>query len=327
MTNSAAKNRLAHAYLFGGPAEIGKKTLALEFAKWLLCAKIKLHPDSSLNGGTGEEKFACGQCRSCQDIAKNQHPDVFVLQPRQEEKRGVIKTLEIGIDEIKTLRHQISLFPYSASHKIAVIDQAEWLTREAANSFLKTLEEPSGKSLIILVSPAWQTLLPTIVSRCQLIRFSAVPEKEIFDKLSKEAKNIKVLNRIVKLSAGRPGRALNLLREAGSLETLQQNIEIFKKILKSDLAARFEVAQRLSQNSSLAQENLSQWLLWLRDKILENNACQDLAIKIDGVSESTLNYPQKNLINSMREIQKTKVILDNPSFNARLALEVLMMKI
>ncbi len=310
MTQSAAKNRLAHAYLFVGSPEIGKKTLALEFVKWLLC--------KNKNNST-----ACGQCRSCLDIEKNQHPDVFILQPRQEEKREVIKTFEIGIDEIKALQHQLSLFPYSSTHKVAIIDGADWLTTEAANSFLKTLEEPSGRSLIILVSSAWQSLLPTIVSRCQLIKFLSVPEKEIFEKLRREAGSEKELSQAVKLSAGRPGRAIKILQEKEWLNNQKINIATFKKILKSDLLFRWETAKQLSQNTGAAQEILSQWIFWLRDRIFEGGGCNNL---MTGEKEKT-DYPPKNLLNLIKEIQKTQVILDNPSFNAKLALEILMMKI
>lgn len=310
LTQSAQKGRLAHAYLFVGPPEIGKKTLALEFVKWLLCQDKK-------------KSAACGQCRSCLEIEKNQHPDVFILQPRQEEKREVIKTFEIGIDEVKTLQHQTNLSPYNSVYKIAIIDGAEWLTREAANSFLKTLEEPSGKSLIILISSAWQSLLPTIVSRCQLIKFSPVAEKEIFEKLKSEAKNERELNRAVKLSSGRPGRAVRIIQDKKFLNNQKINIENFIKILKADLAARWELARQLSQNTATTQEILSQWVLWLRDRILEGNACENLMM---GEKEKT-RYPKENLLNLIKEIQKTQVVLDNPSFNARLALEVLMMKI
>lgn len=310
LTQSAQRGRLAHAYLFVGPPEIGKKTLALELAKWLLCQNTK-------------KSAACGQCRSCVEIQKNRHPDVFILQPRQEEKREVIKTFEIGIDEVEVLRHRISLSPYNSVYKIAIIDGAEWLTREAANSFLKTLEEPSGRSLIILVSSAWQSLLPTIVSRCQLIKFLPVAEEEILEKLKNEARNEKELNRAVKLSAGRPGRAIKIIQDKEWLNNQKINIENFIKILKADLAVRWELAGQLSKNTAAAKEILSQWVLWLRDRIFEGGACDDL---MTGEKEKT-NYSQKNLLNLIKEIQKTQVILDNPSFNAKLALEILMMKI
>lgn len=311
LTQSAAKNRLAHAYLFVGPAEIGKKTLALEFAKWLLCQRK-----------SGQQ--ACNNCRSCLDINKNQYPDVFVLQPRQEEKRGVTKTFEIGIEEVKALQHQLSLFSHSAPYKIAIVDEAASLTREATNSFLKTLEEPSHNSLIILTSSSWQSLLPTIISRCQLIKFLPVAEKEIIAGLKFIAKRNIDLTAIVKLSAGRPGRAIRLINDSEILKQQQTSAELFKKFFKSDLIWRWELAKQLGQNLPQAQEFLSQWLLWFRDGLLQGSGCEDLMI--DRHAYDRLKYPQANRLNLMREIQKTQAILNNSSLNSRLALEVLMMK-
>jgi len=312
LTQSAQKNRLAHAYLFVGPSQIGKKTLALEFARWLLCDK-----KTSLG--------ACKKCRSCLDIEKNQHPDVFILSPRQEEKKGVTKTFEIGIDQVKALQHQLSLFSYGASYKIAIIDEMSSLTHEAANSFLKTLEEPSNNSFIILISSFWQQLLPTIISRCQLIKFLPVAEKEILDKLKPIAKRGVDLAGIVRLSAGRPGRAINLLADPEIIKSQEFNTEVFKKILKSDLVWRWDLVKDSWQNVPDIQEFLSQWLVWLRDKILEIYGCDDLKINID--QRDKLNFTPSNLLFLMKEVQHTQVILNNPSFNSRLALEVLMMKI
>ncbi len=310
LIKAASRQKLAHAYLFTGPPEIGKKKLSLEFSKWLLCLDRK-------------KSEACHLCRSCRDIERNQHPDVFILQPRQEEKREVIKTFEIGIDEIKAFQHKISFFPYSSAYKIAIIDGAEWLTREAANSFLKTLEEPSGRSLIILISPFWQSLLPTIISRCQLIKFLPVAEGEIFEKLKGEAKNEKELRRAVKLSAGRPGRAIKIIQDKDFFDDQKSQIENFIKIFRTDLSARWELARQLSQNTAGAREVLSQWILWLRDRILEGYACEDLMAGEKG----RIEYSGKNLPHLISEIQKTRAILSNSSLNARLALEVLMTKI
>jgi DNA polymerase-3 subunit delta' len=311
LTQSAQKNRLAHAYLFVGPSEVGKKTLAREFAKWLLCQKKS-------------EQRACNSCRSCLDIEKNQHPDVFVLSPRQEEKRGVTKTFEIGIEEIKSLQHQLSLFSFSAPYKIAIVDETASLTREATNSFLKTLEEPSHNSLIILISSAWQMLLPTIISRCQLIKFLPAAEKEITAALKPMAKRSIDLEKIVKLAAGRPGRAIKLIEDPEVLNQQQVNLELIEKIFKSDLAWRWDLARQLTQNLPHAQEFIAQWLLWFRDGLLKNFGCEDLMI--DKSSFDKLKHSPANLLNLIKEVQRTQAILYNTSFNSRLAFEVLMTK-
>ncbi len=312
LIKSAKNGRLAHAYLFVGAAQVGKRTLALEFARWLLCNK-KI------------DNLACGKCRSCLDIEKKQHPDIFILAPRQEEKKGVIKTLEIGIDEIKELQHRLSLFSFGSSYKVAIIDGIDGFTREAANSFLKTLEEPQKNTLIILTSSNWQAVLPTIVSRCQLIKFLPVTEKEILDSFGDDVLNKADLKKLMKLSVNRPGRIIEFMNRSEVIKNNQENSETFKKILKSDLVWRWELAKQLSQNTSASHEFLSQWLLWLRDKLLENQGLASLAI--DSGARSQDIYPQQKIILLAKEILRTQTILNNSSFNSKLALELLMLKI
>lgn len=321
MTQSAKNERLAHAYLFVGPSQIGKKTLALELAKWLLCEK-KSSP-ALLYERREQKAAACDSCRSCVDINKNQHPDVFILSPRQEEKKGVIKTFEIGIGEIRELRHRLSLFSFGAKYKIAIIDEADNMSREAANAFLKTLEEPTKDSLIFLISSSWQALLATILSRCQLIKFLPVPESEMIKGLEATVGKKTNLEKIVKLAVNRPGRALALLNDSEIAENQRLNEAEFKKILKSDLAGRWDLARDLSQNIESAQKFLSQWQLWLRDRLLEISGCENLMI---GEKFGAAAYSKANLLNSIKEIQKTQSVLANPSFNSRIALEVMMIR-
>jgi len=322
LQKSAKQNKLAHAYLFVGPAQVGKTTLALEFVKWLLCEKNK--SSTSFKVLDKNQNRACGQCKSCLDIAKNQHPDVFVLSPPQFLKGDVLKSKEIGIDEVRALQHQLALCSYGAQYKVAIIEEAAALSSEAANSFLKTLEEPSGQSIIILISSAWQSILPTIISRCQLIKFGLVPEREITAGLEALSKKKTDFKKAVKLTAGQPGRAIKLLTEPDFLAEQEKNLEKLEKLLKSDLAWRFARAQELAQNTPQTQEVLAQWLVWLRDRVLESSGRPDLMI---GDSAERPKYQTNQLVRACREIQKTKTILSNTSFNARLALEVLMLKI
>ena len=311
LIKSARQERLAHAYLFFGPAEIGKKTLALEFAKRLLCQNKK-------------NDLPCQNCQSCRDIEKNSHPDVFALAPRQEEKKGVLKTYEIGIGEINSLRHQLSLSPYCSLLKIAIIDDSDKMTNEAVNSFLKTLEEPSAKSLIFLITSRKQAILPTIFSRCQAIGFSSVAQEEIIAGLKYLNFSELISAKATKLCAGRPGQALKICRNREILENRERNFEIFSRILKTDLVGKMELAGEMSQNIPQARETLSEWLLFMRDGLLANLGCGDLAL---GKNESCEKLINSQVCAVSRQIQKTKNILGNSSFDSKLALEVMMMKI
>jgi len=341
LVKSAKRDRLAHAYLFAGSAQVGKMTMALEFAKWLFCEENNLYDNLTLTLSSerrGNNKgLPCGKCHACLSIEQNQNPDVFILSARQTDKNDVLKNVEIGIKEVRDLQHKLSLSPYEFSHKIAIIEEAAVLSDEAASALLKTLEEPSSHSLIILISSFWQTVLPTIISRCQLIKFLPVAEGEMLNKLKNfnpptslcvmGVNTGRNLQKAVKLSAGRPGRAINFLREPERLADQEKEIEIFEKLLNSPLVWRLEQAAKLSQNIITAQEILDQWTLWLRDRILEISGQTGLVI-CEQKDKNILNkYRVANLIGACREIQKTQLILQNSSFNAKLALEVLMIKI
>jgi len=312
LTYSASKNKLAHAYLFCGSSGAGKMTLAKEFVKWLFCEETKL------GGQTNGQP--CDVCRSCQEIEKNNHPDLLVVSASQEEK-----SLEIGISRIRELQHKLLFYPYKSSLKVVIIEEAHNLTREAANAFLKTLEEPSSKSLIILTSSAWDSILPTILSRCQLIKFLPVPTGEFKKGLEKLGAKGVVLDKIVKLSAGRPGYAINLLNDQKLLSYHEAHIKKLEDILKADLVFRFQAAQELSQDVFLTKEILSQWLLYLRDRLLEISGQGDLLIGEKKILK--INYSSNTLLQACREIMGAQEALNNPSFNAKLVLEVLLMKI
>jgi len=326
LTKSVRQNRLAHAYLFVGPAQVGKLTLAMEWAKWQLCEQKNLTPTLSSERRGGDLR-ACGQCRQCLAIERGQNPDLIILSPRLVEKDGIVKSLEIGIKETRELQWQLSLFPYSAVRKIAIIEEVGAMSDEAASALLKTLEEPSEHSLIILISANWQAILPTIVSRCQLIKFLPVPEKEIVAGLKNTSAKTGVLTEAVKLAAGRPGRVMKLLAEPELMARQKKIITDFIELLQSSLASRWEEAKILAQDPAQAQDILNQWLLWLRNRLLEQSGRGDLAINKAVGERSLSGYSAGSLLGACREIQKTQTILNNSSFNARLALEVLMMRI
>jgi len=315
LIKSAKQNKLAHAYLFAGPAQVGKLATALEFTKWLFCEK------------KANQKESCGRCKSCLAIESGQNPDVLILAAKQITKNDVLKNAEIGIAQIRELQHKLSLFPYGAPYKVAIIEEVANLSDEAASALLKTLEEPSSHSLIIMISSSWQAVLPTIVSRCQMIKFLPVAEKEISLKLASLAKKEKDLKLAVKLAVGRPGRAIKFLREPELLLEQEKEIGVFEKLLKSPLVWRLEEALKMSQNIVLAQETLNQWLLWSRDRVLEISGQASLAIAPRADSDLLNKYKASDLLVFCREIQKTQEILNNSSFNARLALEVLMIKL
>jgi DNA polymerase-3 subunit delta' len=187
------RGRLAHAYLFVGPAGVGKRRFAGELAKALLC-----------ENPADDRLEACDECPGCQLMAAGTHPDFFAAGRPEE-------VLEVPIDLIRELCRDLSLKPARGRRKVAVLDDADDLSDAAANCFLKTLEEPPPGSVLILVGTDPQSQLPTIVSRCQVVRFAPLPPALVADVLREHGiDDAAQAERLARLSGGSPGQALGL---------------------------------------------------------------------------------------------------------------------
>jgi DNA polymerase-3 subunit delta' len=161
-----ARGRLASSFLFAGPAGIGKRTFALKLAQAMLC---QTRPEAALD--------PCGTCSSCAQVAAGTHPDIDVVA-KPDDKSFIPVELLIGDREHRRregLCHNIGMKPSMGGRRIAVIDDADYLNAEGANALLKTLEEPPPRSMLILIGTTPAKQLPTIRSRCQLIRFQPLP--------------------------------------------------------------------------------------------------------------------------------------------------------
>jgi DNA polymerase-3 subunit delta' len=163
------QGRLGHAYLFAGPEGIGKRLFATELAKALLCEAP----------GAADRLDACGHCAGCVQIDAGTHPD-FQAVGLPEDKH------EFPIGLMQELIRHLALKPARGKHRVAIIDDADDFNEEAANCFLKTLEEPPPRSLLILLGTSPDRQLPTIVSRCQVIRFHPLPATLIAEFLVRE---------------------------------------------------------------------------------------------------------------------------------------------
>jgi DNA polymerase-3 subunit delta' len=192
------RGRLAHAYFFVGPAGVGKRRFAGELAKALLC-------EARADGGLE----ACDQCPACQRVEADSHPDCFVAG-RPPEKTN------LPIEVVRELCRKLSLKPVRGRGKVAILDDADDLNdpitqQAAANAFLKTLEEPPPGSVLILVGTSIDQQLPTIVSRCQVVRFDPLPDEMVAEVLRESGvEEAATLRRAVRLGAGSPGQALAL---------------------------------------------------------------------------------------------------------------------
>ncbi len=188
LRRAVAKNRLPHAILFAGPRGVGKRTLARLLAQLLNC--------------TGEGVRPCGSCPPCRKIRSNSHPDVHEIAPDGSFIRN---------NQIRELISQVAYQPFEGRYQVAIIDNADQMRAEGANSLLKTLEEPPGRAVLILVTANPYALLGTILSRCRILTFAAVSQKQITDYLVKDLKRTPDEARMAAaLSNGSIGAAISL---------------------------------------------------------------------------------------------------------------------
>jgi DNA polymerase-3 subunit delta' len=187
------RGRLAHAYLFTGPAGVGKRLFAVELAKALLCEAPPA--DGSLR--------ACDRCPACVQVAAGTHPD-FGYARRPEEAH------EFPIEIMRELCKSFSLKSARGRGRVVILDDVDDLNEESANCFLKTLEEPPPRSVLILVGSSPDRQLATILSRCQVVRFAPLSADQVRDILREHGIDESMRDRLARLSGGSAGLALAL---------------------------------------------------------------------------------------------------------------------
>jgi DNA polymerase-3 subunit delta' len=192
LSYALATGRISHAYLFSGPPGVGKKTTGHAFARALLCGQ--------------SESDACGYCDDCARSERGVHPDLHIIRPQG----GSIK-----IAQLRALQNSAAYTSFSGGRQVYLVEQAEKMTLEAANCILKILEEPPRGVTFILVADETDGLLPTIRSRCQLYRFSPLPEEEVYRVVEASGGDDAGRARVAaRISGGCPGRALAFLEGA-----------------------------------------------------------------------------------------------------------------
>ena len=242
LMRSVQAGRIVHALLFTGPHGSGKRTMANLFAQAMLCK------------GTGERP--CGVCPACKRYLAGSHPDVRVLKP---EKRT------IGVDEIRDLIDYLSLRPYEGGKHIAIIEQADKLTPPAQNALLKTLESPGGDVMFFLIADSAGSLLPTILSRCQTVRFTDLSVEDCAAVLARRGIAPDRAKLLAGMAQGSVGRALELDGDEGfmALRTrVLQSLDALK-----DAASVSRAAAMLEDEKGAEGDILEIMELWARDRM------------------------------------------------------------
>ncbi|MDD2696716.1 MAG: hypothetical protein PHE52_00965 [Candidatus Pacebacteria bacterium] len=292
LKKAAQFKKFSHAYLFCGQEKLGKKKIALEWISLLFGKPVV---------GMSAEEY---------------NPDLIFIEPQAK---------EIQISQIRDLIWRLSLKPSVSSLKVAVINDAHLMNAEAQSSLLKTLEEPRGDALLILISDKTQYLFPTILSRVQTIKFHQVQKEEINNYLMKEGISREKAEEIAEVSSGRPGVALDIVSGKEKLEDLIKKIQELDKLSQSSLCSRFQYAKDLSDNSENVKNTLDIWLDCFRNILLSHFSPSDSGAVPQ--NESFKKYPISKLKKIINLIQTTKLIISSTNVNLRLALETLMLEI
>lgn len=225
--------RVPHALLFRGPESVGKASVARIFAAAMLC--------------TGEGAEACGRCSSCRSLAASSHPDFTSVAFERRPSDGEFRK-EIVIDQIRALNHLAGVAPRLAPRRVFLIDPADCMNREAQNGLLKTLEEPPGKAVLILVASRPHMLLPTVRSRCFSVGFSPLNPGDLTRMLSRRGLSSAEAQARAALAGGRPGTALELDLEAMS-ERREQILQMLEHLATG---SRKEIGRLPAMGAELA---------------------------------------------------------------------------
>lgn len=306
-----AGGRLRHAYLFTGPAGVGRRTLALRLAQALNCTNASI---------LGE---FCGACRACRGFAAMQHTDLLLLE-RQEGDR------EIKVNALRELSRSLSRTPLEARVQVALLLNFQEASEEAANALLKTLEEPNPSVLLCLTAPDADSLPATIVSRCELLRLRPLSSEQLVNALQTrwklEPDQAKLL---AGLSDGLPGKALRLHEDSAGLEQRGAWLDAGEQLLSADRVQRFAFAEKASKDRETLRAQLLVWLSFWRDVVLRvarssaDLSNPDRAEKINSLAEK---LPLPAAKSALTAIERTLTQL-NTNVNARLSMEVLLLEL
>jgi DNA polymerase-3 subunit delta' len=308
------EEQVRHAYLLTGPEGIGKRTLGLRFAEALNCES----PPS--------EGDYCGRCRACRLIPREEYPDLHVVHPADAD--GMLK-----VEEIRKLQHQLALSTFEGRWRIALLPRFQQATVSAANALLKTLEEPSPRVVLILTSTSKEALLPTIVSRCEVIPLRALAVAELEGSLAERFGDEADARLLARLSGGRPGRALQLGRDEALMKSRAEWIDALLVLLGQSRAERFRYAEKLSQErdeegkKARIRQTLGTWSSLWRDAMLTAYGAEAARINPDRaeeVSRLAHEFSPDVLGAALRATERTREAIEEYA-NLRLALETLML--
>ncbi|MGN1401127.1 MAG: DNA polymerase III subunit delta' [Bacillus sp. (in: firmicutes)] len=309
LQNSVRKSRVAHAYLFEGERATGKKDTAILLAKSFYC-------------GAEHTEQPCNRCANCRRIASGNHPDVHLIEP---------DGLSIKKDQIQQLQEEFSKKGMESNKKVYILVDAEKMTVQAANSLLKFLEEPSAETTAILLTEQSQRILPTILSRCQIITFQPLSSDELIRKLTEQGINRQKAMVAAQLT-NRFDEALELCLDDWFAQAQRIVLELYEALNQNYMKALLYLQEYWFghfKDKEQVDRGLDLFLLVYKDLLYIQLDKLDDVIYKDRQAElerHALQIPQKRLAASMEAILDTKRRLMSNT-NPQLVMEQLVMNL
>lgn len=301
-----------HAYLFTGPPGLGRRTLALRFARALNCPQPP---------APGE---ACGECKTCQQIERMQYPDLAVVQAEKE--GGVLK-----VEQVRAVRQSLALKPYQGKYRVALFLRFQEANPNAANALLKTLEEAPAHVVLVLTADNAELLLPTIVSRCETLRLRPLPVETAAARLEQSGADPETARLLAHVSGGRPGYALRLLQDGEALEFRARRLDDLQSLLRATRRERFAYAEKLTDRRTEARERFREtllvWLSFWRDVLLRAAGSAAPPANPDRAAEIETLAAGLSLAGARRLVSGAEGAVEKleRNVNARLLAEVLLL--
>jgi DNA polymerase III subunit delta' len=303
LRHAVDSGRLAHAYLFEGPEGIGKRLMALALVRAVFC-----------KDGNG-----CGNCSACRKVDHHNHPDLHILEP---------DGASIKIEQIRGLQKELSYRPLEAPKKVCLIDGAEKLNPSAGNSLLKTLEEPTGDALLILITARPEGVLATIRSRCQRLPFVRLPQEKLrqvlLERLGVDETQSHILTA---LSEGSFKKALGKDRDL-YLDKRRTLLKSLTALSPGSIIPLFELARELSEQKEQLPEILEMFQAFYRDLLLFRHGRPEQELVnidlIDKIRRTAGRETVASLLRKLDAIIASRRQLER-NVNRQLAMDVLLL--
>lgn len=311
LRRSLLNRRQRHAYLITGAPSLGKRALALAFAKALNCE----HDDII--------ERPCGVCRSCRAISRGHDPDLIMATG---EDGSPLK-----IEAIRDVARLLALKPYSARYRIAIFEDFDLVAPQAQDALLKTLEEPAAQAVMIVLASNPERVLPTIRSRAQAIPLRPAPQQLIKAALVARGGDEDRADLVARLSNGRIGWALNAIEDEEPLVFRREMLDELCEIVAGQRLTRIKAAEQLSKrvgnDKAALREILEIWLTYWRDVLLQSYDCPVKPCNSDRADEIRSLAARASAADALGALAATRRAMDALSTNAniRLALDALLL--